>query len=340
VRAVAFALVVVPVLAAWASACEGESSFVIPVEDAGAPDGRYEATCTEFAKTLCARAFACNPPVAFTWTDVPQCVARNTLHCELIASDPDVIFDPQQLQTCIEADAGECPSSYGIDCFGAGRAPNGATCVWAEACQSGNCVVTIDVTAGYESPCGVCRPLPCNGACPDGQQCSTSPDGGSSCIPMPCGGCPAGQRCFGPVDGGATCTPPLGPGQACTRDADCEDFFYCGPDGTCSAVARIGDACGGAAMGRPCGDADAYCDAKGQCSEVASLPYGASCDQIESVCAGAGTCDPTDSQCLPPASDGDVCEDFQGLECLPPARCIANRCLFPGVGLCAGSGVP
>lgn len=343
-RTSAFALVVAVPFASLAPACEGESSFVIPVADAGAPDGRNESACTAWARVLCAYDAGCATVAAFYWTDAAQCVARTTLRCELLAADPHVAFDPTMLASCREGGAGDCADPFGKDCFGPGREANGAACVWAEDCQSGQCIVAVDLTTGYTPPCGVCQPLPCNGSCPSGQQCR-SVDGGSACIPDPCdGGCSGGLQCHESNDGGASCIVLAGLGEPCSADSDCELVYYCGPSSTCSPVSHIGDACMSGPAGPPCVDPDSYCDgiggAPGVCRSVLNVPYGGACDGVDKVCAGAGACDPTDGQCLPPASDGDVCDELQGLGCLPPARCIQHRCVFPSFAFCAGSGAP
>lgn len=309
-RAGALALVGAFLLEPMAMGCEGESSFVIALADAGTPDARYEAACSAWAQGYCTRLFACATFLAYV--DKPQCASRETLSCELLSTDPDVAFDATEIATCPEPDAGDCSAPFGSLCLGPGRAPIGATCFSSEACQSGDCEYSIDPSTGEFSLCGTCAEAPCNGGCSSGQRCNASADGGPSCVPIG------------------------GPGDPCSSALDCEDQYYCGPGATCAQVAQMGEACSNAAVGPPC-DVNAYCDATQHCHAYMSASYGAACGLVGNdtyLCKGSGTCDPTDGQCLSPASDGDVCDDSQGLGCLPPARCTLNRCVFPSFAVC------
>ena len=316
-RAGALALMTALLARSLATGCQGESSFVIPGVDAGSPDVRYEASCSAWAEPLCAHEMACS--MSLTWIDTAQCVARETLLCELVAGEPNVVFDPTAVAACSEPDAGDCVEPYGSLCLGPGRGLVGSACLSSEACESGFCAYGFDPASDDPTACGACQALPCNGGCSNGQQCESSVDAGPTCVSI-----------------GA-------PGDHCVGQGDCAGYYYCGPDSTCAAEARLGEACGGGTTkGPPCGDFDTYCDSTQHCRAYVSAPYGAPCGVVGNdtyLCAGSGTCDPTDSQCLPPASDGDVCDDSQGLGCLPPARCILNRCVFPSLALCGADGL-
>ena len=98
IRLGALALCVVAVLPA---ACTGESSFLLPALDAGAPDGRYEDVCASWARRECASEDACHVGIFFRWENDDQCIQRQTLTCELEASDPDVPFDPSLVDACM-----------------------------------------------------------------------------------------------------------------------------------------------------------------------------------------------------------------------------------------------
>jgi len=311
--ALALAAALCPAL--LAAGCDGESSFAIPFVDAGAPGDRNAAVCAAWAEGLCAHENACS--FLLTWTDPAQCVQRETLRCELIASDRDVAFDPTRVTACSEPDAGDCSVPYGSLCLDQGRGKVGAPCVWDDGCESGACDYGFDPVTGDPAACGTCQLEPCGGACPSGQECILSDDAGAIC---------------GTV---------AGPGDPCTRPDNCTGFYYCAADGTCAPDAELGDPCGEGSP--PCAGGNLYCDGTQHCSVIMAAPYGAACGIVGSdtyVCAGSGTCDPTSGECLPPAPDGDVCDDSQGLGCLPPARCILNHCVFPSFALCPGTGTP
>lgn len=317
VRRGVFALVLAgPVAALFAAAgtgCDGESSFTIPPVDAGAPGPRYEAACTAWARGFCAFQAAC--PAQYLAYSQGQCVPRLTLLCEVIASDPNVAFDPAEVAGCAEPDAGACASYGGDMCLGPGRARVGTPCLSQHACQTGNCEYTFD-TYGVRSACGTCAPLPCGGGCPPGQSCNFAIDGGVACVRV------------------------AAAGEACSTASDCATF-YCAPSGRCGPLALLGDSCSvDGATEPPCASPDTFCDATRHCRKYLLAGYGQPCaststDQYE--CTGLGTCDTTNNVCIPPAGDGEFCDDTQGLNCLPPAGCISHRCMFPSLAACNGT---
>jgi hypothetical protein len=302
-----FALAVLA-MSVLATGCDGESSFVIPPGDAGAPGSRYAVACSAWARRYCAILAGC-PSVYPAWAD-GQCVPRMTLECEVVASDPDVAFDPVAVATCPDSEAG-CPGLVRDLCLGPGRARVGAPCLVSEACETRACEYTYD-ELGRRSSCGVCAPVPCGGACPTGQACTVGLDGGASCVRV------------------------AAAGEPCTAADDCADF-YCAPaTKRCGARAQPGEPCDGM-NGPPCADPDTFCDATAHCRRYVLEAYGEPCDTQgpdHYLCAGMGTCDFTDNVCVPPAADGQYCDDTQGLNCLDPARCIANRCVFPSLARC------
>jgi hypothetical protein len=306
VRARAFALVLGIGVGALAG-CDGETSFVIASVEAGTPDARYEAACAAWAQSLC--ALDCTP----VWTDRAQCVARETLQCELIASDPDVPFDPVKVAACPEP--ATCDGNVGSFCLPPGRAAEGAPCLWGEGCRSGFCAHGIDPTTGQLTDCGACQRPPCGGSCSSGQRCEVAADGGSACKTL----APEGQPCTLPID--------------CAS-------FYCAPAGLCAPAATFGKACGDGVAAPPCAG-DLYCDGTQHCQRYYTAGYGAPCGVVKAktfVCSGFGTCDSTDGLCLPPASDGDVCDDSQQLGCIAPARCVGHRCLLPSCAVLPTAG--
>jgi hypothetical protein len=103
----------------------------------------------------------------------------------------------------------------------------------------------------------------------------------------------------------------------------------------------VGEACSSGPMGPVCLDpsTDSYCDSTQHCSAFLPAGYGERCGATDAgaayVCTAYGTCNPLGtSVCIPPAADGELCDDRQGLSCLPPARCTANHCIFPTVAWC------
>ncbi len=311
------------------AACTGEKSFVLPGADAGAPSARYEALCAAWAERECAAANLCPLGVLARWDDSEQCVARETLACELQAADPDVSFDPARVEACTFA--GGCGSAPGMLsapdsptlCLSTGKAPPRAACVWSSACASGDCVYSYGPD-GSKARCGTCQEsIRC--ACGENQECVAS-DGGSECVTLP--------------DAGEPCGPPL---FSC-NDSRCVSAGD-GGEGLCSATpkATLGMPCSTDLAGPQClgGTSELYCDATGHCRAHDPAEYGAPCTAAAggegSVCVGAGWCDSvTTGVCQPPSLDGDPCE--QGiLPCLPPARCVSGACVFPSLSSCGPS---
>jgi hypothetical protein len=290
----------------------GQWSFDLPPGDAGAPDARNEAVCTQWATRFCAYQAQC-PDYSVHW-EVGQCVPRETLNCEIVASDPDVDFDAASVAACPEPDGGDCTAAGGDLCLGPGRAPVGAPCSSDLSCASGVCTAE----ANYEGQplCGGCAERPCDG------------------------GCPAGQACQAAVDGGAGCFAVAPVGHSCKTARDCASFF-CAPDGTCAGPASLGQPCseGAADAAAPvCGDPSDFCDpSMGICRAIVYRNYGESCvsTDVAYQCAGLGSCDPVDDVCIPPVGDGYFCDETQGLDCVFPARCIDQQCAFPSPAACA-----
>jgi len=269
--------------------CTGESSFLLPLWDAGAPDSRYQGACAAWARTECAYQDRCEVSIAGRWEDDAQCLERETLQCELEAADPDVRFDPVAVAAC--AYPADCASPPPWLCLSAGKAADGAACQWSDACASGACEFLF---AGSEpSPCGVCVTLrSCNLACEAGEACEIDVDGGDRCVTLPT-------------------MPAASLGEPCGSDAGgpfCGFDLYCDETQHCRAYLP-------AAYGQPCGETDAgaayLCEAYGTCASLGPL------------------------LCVAPAADGALCDDQQGLGCLPPARCLANHCAFPDLSWCA-----
>lgn len=282
-------------------ACSGQSSFVIPPVDAGLISTQHEGPCAAWAAAACAREEQCPWYSDYQWESPAECLARSTLVCEVVASDPNVVFDEQKMLACTySTDCTVLVRDLPIDCLPPGRSRNGATCVFHEACQSGLCIEE----DFQPSPCGTCLAAR------------------ASCGP----GCPPGEVCAGvATDGGALCLAVKPLGAPCRIPADCE--FYCsfatdaGSGGAGTGAAGTGACVALATLGEDCGDGVLPGDPTGR----AGPP-----------CAGTNlTCDETNHcTAVLPAPDGEVCDYGQGLGCLPPAQCVGNRCLYPSLAYC------
>jgi hypothetical protein len=292
--------------------CDGEASFDIPPVDAGAPPAVYHAACEAWATAYCAYQAAC--PTVYAVFDKGVCVPRNTLRCEIIASDPNVAFDPVRVAACGAPDAANCDQPAGDLCLPPGRGAIGAPCLASEACQSGVCAVSYSY--GQGSACGTCQGKFCDGGCPTGLRCGLEPEGGIGCVKV------------------------LAVGDTCSTSLSCETS-YCGPDGKCGALAKLDAGCSNEGTTAPlCADVNAFCSDKKVCSLVTAAGYGEPCapqGDAAYQCTGYGTCDYANNVCIPPAADGEFCDEMQGLNCAPPAVCDHHRCLFPNLARCKGS---
>ena len=307
------------------AACTGEKSFVIPLLDAGAPGGRFRDVCNAWALRECAYADRCGLAQFDRWEDDAQCIARETLACELQADDPEVPFDPALVAACMPPADCSVPfvpvsaDSESSLCLPAGKAPNAAPCVWGSGCQSGSCIS--NSTADGPGACGTCAPVIRCG-CTSNQRCMVSG---------------AEPKCFDLPDAGEACGAPLFACNASTCVASSDVA------GTCQVLpeAEAGAACSTSPAGPDCssGAVPLYCDATGHCATYVPATYGKPCTGDSggegSVCVGAGWCDAMGSgTCRAPAADGEPCHQLAP-PCLPPARCLGAACVFPTIAACS-----
>ena len=251
---------------------------------------------------------------------------RETLACELEANDPDVAFDPSVVDTCTFP--ADCSTALGTGsagtspplCLPPGKAPNGAPCVWSQACQSGNCTYTYDLN-NVKSACGRCEtPVPC--PCPVGQECVVD-DGGPTCATEPNVGEACGAPLFSCLD--SECVMADG-----ASSGTCENRHRRPRRALLQSLDRTGV---------PGLDPE-FCDSTSHCRAYEAADYGQPCAGTlgaeGALCIGGGKCDYADTQiCVPPAPDGVPCDEAQGLTCLPPARCLSHACVFPSLATCA-----
>ena len=301
-------------------ACTGETSFPLPTWDAGAPGHEYASPCSSWAKTVCAWELRCLTELASEWVSSEQCLARQTTECELLAADPAVPFNAPAVASCQYPS--DCSAPTPGFCLPPGKSSAGAACQWNDDCASGFCDI------GPNSPCGTCVAVTgCDASCSDGESCARSEDGGSSCIVPPVVGQP--------------CQPP---DYVCADGGICDISDY-GQPGSCIATATAGQSCG--LEGPPvCFDpqVELFCDETMHCRPFLPAMCGQACGAVGDAgdsyqCIGWASCEyAATSLCVQPAGDGTLCDEEQGLSCLPPARCIDNECLFPSPGLCTGGG--
>ena len=305
---------------AWALAgagCTGESAFALPTWDAGLPSSEYASVCASWAAQVCAYQANCVAQLTFQWTDLAQCEARTQIDCELRAADPAVVFDPTAVANCRYPT--DCSAPIPGLCLRPGRTALGGTCQWDEACASGVCGVQ-DV-----STCGTCvEGIACSLSCPADQTCAPDADGGSSCIVPPS----VGEAC-------ASAFYICGAGAICQLNGN-------GGSGVCIPTALEGEACSETSDGPVCFDPrqSLFCDGSQHCRVVLPASYGQPCGPEDDggevyACVGWASCEYADTPvCVPPAGDGALCDAQQGLVCLPPARCLGNKCVFPSESLC------
>jgi hypothetical protein len=329
-------------------ACSGEERFALPPVPIGAPSTRYQDACTALAQSDCNWKALCGLP--FPWVSGEQCVARETLSCELLAADPGVSFDEEAIRECQFPQ--DCSTPPPI-CWPQGRTPLGQPCLWNEACQSERCVGVGSVRLGI---CGLCAP---------GEGCQPDSAGGT-CVPLPRGpgesctsstDCQSGQCVTSCLNGKCMADPQANgfnlPGMA-TPDASSDATkMGMGPPmavGTpfpqtplhCAPFGQLNDRCG--QNDTPECDPDLACDANGHCSAIVQAGYGAQCGISDGVtgvdggvlvphCEGFAKCGMTTGMCEAPADDGQPCDP--GHDCVPPAACVANHCIFPTLADCS-----
>jgi hypothetical protein len=299
--------------------CTGETSFPLPTWDAGTPGTEQGAACSAWAATVCAWEDRCLNPLAQQWTGQQQCRTREQVYCELLASDPSVPFDASAVANCAYPED-SCTTPLPGFCLSSGKAPVGAPCTFGEGCASGFCSLDIQ-----NDGCGVCaRTESCDPPCAANEQCVGQVDGGLACIVPPA----VGQPC-------------VAPSYLCAAGGICQATGS-GLMGICIATASAGQSCSNLGNGPVCADpnVETFCDETLHCRPFRTASYGQPCG-LEGdggdvyQCIGWGSCEYANPPiCIPPAADGTLCDDQQGLRCLPPAQCIGARCVFPHTNEC------
>jgi hypothetical protein len=174
------------------------------------------------------------------------------------------------------------------------------SCQYPNACLSSVAYLPVDCLAPGRTPVG--------GTCVFDEACQskTCSDLCGTCLPAACdGGCSVDAGYPDSGDDDAIGQPPRAPGESCLEGTDCQSL---------------------------------QCDASGHCAEtVTAVGYGQPCDEssVTQICGGDATCY---GVCIPPENDGDPCDVSQGLDCLQPAVCAGDFCVFPSRTMCGGQG--
>ncbi|MSP93180.1 MAG: hypothetical protein EXR79_15500 [Myxococcales bacterium] len=228
---------------------------------------------------------------------------------------------------------------------------DGNECTTGDACADGKCAVPKSVDCDDQNPCtkdtcetktGQCNWVAQNGACSDGDECTT----GEACAGGKCSGgkaivCDDKNACTKDA-----CDPKAGCGAVNTVDP-CDDGIAC----TTTDACKDGK-CAGAALkcddGNACTD-DACEPATGKCAaanNTAACSTGDKCasgDQCEDGKCVAGSkakcddaspcttdkCDPATGQCTFTAvADATPCDD--GVACTAASACKTGKCLPSG----------
>jgi len=307
-------------LHAWS--CSGESSFPIPANGGPIDAGAFVDVCSVWANAACDFADRC--PFAAAWASHGQCVWRNTLECELVAVDPDVDFDEAALRACAASDV-SCAVGFPslTECLPPGQLPDQSPCALSASCRSKACERPLDPETGAYAMCGTCF--------------SATPPCNVTCL--------GGYACVDDGDAGPTCVPPVALGESCAQ-ANCQGGFCDPTSRVCVSGPGLGDSCCGAGCDPPCAP-NSFCDSTRHCAPQQLVPYGGQCDPYGSVCVGGASCvgvgldgGTYTSKCYVPIADGLPCDPPDGsvyayVYCLWPARCTANRCLYPSATLCS-----
>jgi hypothetical protein len=192
------------------------------------------------------------------------------------------------------------------------------------------------------APCGATT---CSSGEVSGELCNGSGDCDEDtvpCAPYVCDGTACGTRCTADADcaesaycnTGGRCTPKLGPGEPCTREAECGSTAPRCADGVCceSRCAGQCEACDlqdslGSCVpveGEPRGDREP-CGGDGVCAGSCNGSEGAACDYPSESIECASEC--TDARVTVSRCDGSgVCSADQAVSC-GDYGCGADRCL-------------
>lgn len=284
-------------------------------------DPAIAAACDVFAKNVCDRYASCAPGViAGLFGDDATCHGRYVLYCTSILKAPGTGWTPQAIADCSSAYLSLDCNLYISQPFRAvdeltppscvpppGALPDGASCLDAGQCQSGNCHHPIGAF------CGVCGPK-----AQSGEACSTNLD----CAPH--------NICWN-----GACQPAGEPGDACAPQMNPCNFPWDCFGGACAKPGLTGETCNG--NGPACSFfAGYYCEpSTSQCQAFDYTSSGAACGPMmgaHTLCAGSGHC--VNGACIDHAPDGAPCDPMLGAVCMSPSFCINGACEPPNAAAC------
>jgi hypothetical protein len=270
--------------------------------------------CTELTKTTCDKMLECAAfKLATTYGDLETCKARVQIECEAKVSAPNSSQTPDRVSACAK-------DGVAVTCADYLRAKNAPSCLLIAGGLGDNEPCTFDAQCKSTfckqlsgTGCGKCTPRQAVGAsCTNTVECDLA----SVCNRLKCvvpadvaQGCSPEKPCVGGLKCIAgTCATPL------LMDADCKD------------------------QGEKCAEG-AYCDASTfKCKPIRQAQSGEDCGTVQGKvirCKASAYCGPElDSVCIAAAADEGGCDDLSGPRCLPPASCVAGKCLDPRKTTC------
>ncbi len=270
-----------------------------------------------FAEADCNRFQACAPGwMTLAYGNVAECVARENVYYQWIASLPGVAWKASDFLACGTAWATASCADYmnsapQADCIVSGTVPNHGTCNTSYQCASLFC--DSDGTT-----CG---------------SCVEAPAAGESCIS---GGCATGLSC----SNNGVCQVPRGLREICSDDLPCQSRFDCNQGRCVAPITTTGTACD-TTVNLNCELGQSYvCASTTQtCLPVTQYTSpgqtcGVATGNASVTLCSRGTCGDS-GLCVARAADHGTCDDSLGPYCEWPAFCSYGICqLESDVGSC------
>jgi hypothetical protein len=274
-----------------------------------------DTVCGEHADAVCAMIDSCPYLTKVVYGSKTTCAAREKLSCLAVLSASGTGFTPAAMRACTNSMTSQGCLSYvpAPGCSLRGNLPDGANCWTSSQCQGGDCLIPPG------NACGTCR--------------QPAVQGGDCYSYLDCANAPQKYCRITSVTKPGTCTPGVTLGNQC---ADVTGL-YCQPDLWCNK---------GVCTNAPKPQRDEACDPiDQQCDDVmglvcdtttrkcAALTVGDPGQPCPShVCAAGGYCKdqnlPT-SMCVASSTEGQACDEANGLRCLSPAFCLNKVCVLP-----------
>jgi hypothetical protein len=275
-----------------------------------------DTVCKDHAEAVCTMIGSCTYLMKVAYGDKTTCLAREKISCLAVLSATGTGFTPASMQACTKSMSGGQGCLRYVPapgCNPRGTLPDGAKCWTSSQCLGGDCLIPPG------NACGTCGQL----AAP----------GGNCYSYLDCADAPQMYCRITSVTTPGSCTPGVKLGNQC---ADITGL-YCQPDlwcnkGACSNAPRpqLNEACD--PIDVRCDDVmGLVCDATTRkCAGLTVADPGQPCPSH--VCAASGYCrDPNmpSSMCVASATEGQACDDVNGVRCLSPAFCLNKVCVPP-----------